>query len=629
MVSQMSKVNELVSSNIGTYLTNQQLRTIFINPRDFGAKGDRVTNDTAAFNEIESKYTDKLVYIFGLTYIVDVWPTKNMYIDGFFKINGNVYGSGYNISYQTSNANVFIGRSSGENFTPNMTYMNTGAGHNLTAVGQNSLKNANQFTKHNTAIGAFALESNVYGFYDIGVGYNALKNLNGVSGNDLLATRNVAVGDHSMLFLTQGYSNVAMGRNALQVNTTGYQNVAVGGGSMSGYAPLDLDGITIVNGSPSTAYETVALGFEALYYSGGFGNSSLGTRSGREIKRGVRNTSLGYEALSTLEKNVYPDGRTRTFVSLTGTYSKVETTITVTVVSHGFAVGDTILIGLNGTEASYNDVTNVANANTFTIVSRVNINNIANTGTVSISERVLFGTSNDPSDYSENTAIGVRSMYQSTKTKNNVAIGGLALSVTSGNDNTAAGYLALTNNTTGTQNTALGYGALRFLQDGTNQTTTSHSVGIGYNSRVSGDDQIQLGQTGSTTYVYGTVQTRSDIRDKTEIRDTLLGLEFINSLRPVDYKWNYRDDYLVEDDDGNLVRLENDGSKTRVRYHHGLIAQEVKEVMDGLGIDFGGYQDHTVKGGCDVLTLGYEELISPLIKAVQELSARVKALESK
>jgi hypothetical protein len=44
--------------------------------------------------------------------------------------------------------------------------------------------------------------------------------------------------------------------------------------------------------------------------------------------------------------------------------------------------------------------------------------------------------------------------------------------------------------------------------------------------------------------------------------------------------------------------------------------------MAKTGIDFGGYQDHRVKGGDDVLSLGYEELIAPLIKAVQELAAR-------
>ena len=74
----------------------------------------------------------------------------------------------------------------------------------------------------------------------------------------------------------------------------------------------------------------------------------------------------------------------------------------------------------------------------------------------------------------------------------------------------------------------------------------------------------------------------------------------------------------------NIVR---DGSKKRIRYHHGLIAQEVKAVLDAKGVDFGGFQDHSVKGGEDVLSIGYIELIAPMIKAMQEQQAIIEALK--
>jgi len=57
--------------------------------------------------------------------------------------------------------------------------------------------------------------------------------------------------------------------------------------------------------------------------------------------------------------------------------------------------------------------------------------------------------------------------------------------------------------------------------------------------------------------------------------------------------------------------------------------KKVKAACDAAGVDFGGYQDHKIKGGMDVLTIGYEELIGPLIKAVQQLSAEVAALKNK
>ena len=99
-------------------------------------------------------------------------------------------------------------------------------------------------------------------------------------------------------------------------------------------------------------------------------------------------------------------------------------------------------------------------------------------------------------------------------------------------------------------------------------------------------------------------------------------VEFINQLRPRDFKWNYRENYTGESED--KVEL---GAKKGKRFHHGLIAQEVKEVMENIGVDFGGYQDHKINGGDDVLSLGYTELIAPLIKAVQELSEEVESLK--
>ena len=146
---------------------------------------------------------------------------------------------------------------------------------------------------------------------------------------------------------------------------------------------------------------------------------------------------------------------------------------------------------------------------------------------------------------------------------------------------------------------------------------------------------------------YNTVNSRSDLRDKTEVRNTVLGLDFINELRPVDYKWDMREDYRTEmpsqgelsDEDFKILidewlesckveNLTHDGTHKRTRYHHGLIAQEVQDVIEASGVDFGGFQDHKVNGGGDVLSIGYTELIAPMIKAIQELTARINALEN-
>ena len=242
----------------------------------------------------------------------------------------------------------------------------------------------------------------------------------------------------------------------------------------------------------------------------------------------------------------------------------------------------------------------------------------------------------------QNVSVGSNSMYANTTGYANIGIGNGALyDNTTAYTNCAVGSSALRHNASGNANAALGDNALRYKQDGTNNTSYSNCSGLGSGSRVSGSNQVQLGDSATTTYAYGAVQDRSDARDKADITESDLGLDFILRLKPRKYRVDYREDYFEEElrdkdggdkDGGGVVArkpLPKDGSKKRNRFHYGLVAQEVKDSMDALGVDFAGYQDHSVNGGCDVKSLGYTEFIAPLIKAVQELAARVVDLEAK
>lgn len=262
-----------------------------------------------------------------------------------------------------------------------------------------------------------------------------------------------------------------------------------------------------------------------------------------------------------------------------------------------------------------------------------------------------------------NVAVGTYAMELVTSGAQNVAIGAYALqSLTSGGACTAVGYQAgdsittanwntlIGNNsgsaiTTGGANSGCGYNTLRNITTGTLNSALgdsayltgsySNSTCIGYDSAVTGSNQVQLGNASTTTYVYGTVQNRSDERDKADIQVTNLGLDFVMQLQPRMFRWDMREDYRPPKpaDDASkeewaayseackLENLTHDGTHKRSRFHQGLIAQEVKAVMDSMGVDFGGYQDHKINAGQDVLTIGYEELIPPLIKAIQELKA--------
>ena len=104
----------------------------------------------------------------------------------------------------------------------------------------------------------------------------------------------------------------------------------------------------------------------------------------------------------------------------------------------------------------------------------------------------------------------------------------------------------------------------------------------------------------------GTIQT-SDLNNKESVQASQLGLSFVNSLNPISYKL-----------------------KGKTRTHYGLIAQEVKTLLDSLGIDtenFAGYVDPAANDEEGSKGLRYTEFISPMIKAIQELKAEVDALK--
>jgi hypothetical protein len=326
----------------------------------------------------------------------------------------------------------------------------------------------------------------------------------------------------------------------------------------------------------------------------------------------------------------------------------------------------------------------LAAANAFTTTNTFAVG-IGNCGSSALfNTNVGSGTLAANTTGTNNTAVGVSALLANTTGANNVATGYLALQGnTTGNENTAFGRSALAANTTGGTNTALGYAALTVsttaaantalgysaliaaTTGGSNTavgyfalsalTTDTNCTGLGNGAAVTGSNQVQLGDSATTTYVYGTVQNRSDIRDKADIRDTKLGLDFVNSLRPVDFRYDMRDSYKpampakpdadatpeqVEAHKAEMaewleaVKLKNithDGSKKRTRYHSGIIAQELRDAIDAANFDakgWGALQDHSVNGGDDVLSVGYDQFVAPLIKAIQELSAKVAALES-
>ncbi len=143
---------------------------------------------------------------------------------------------------------------------------------------------------------------------------------------------------------------------------------------------------------------------------------------------------------------------------------------------------------------------------------------------------------------------------------------------------------------------------------------------------------------GSSTYKWNNIYNRvstintSDQREKKDILPSDLGLAFINDLNPVSYRFIVGQNKEILDADGDKI-LDANGRPTYepepgVRYHYGLVSQEVKQAVDlHTQKDFAGWILYDPSDPDSGQGLRYGEFIAPLIKAVQELSARVALLE--
>ena len=152
-------------------------------------------------------------------------------------------------------------------------------------------------------------------------------------------------------------------------------------------------------------------------------------------------------------------------------------------------------------------------------------------------------------------------MRENTTADRCTAVGRSSLiNVTSGDFNTALGMSAGESQTQGLSNVYLGYNS------GTTHTSGSNCIIAGAQSQPSGatvSNEITLGNAsiGTLRCQVTSITSLSDERDKTNIKDYNYGLNVINSLRPVTFDWNNRDE------------SENKGKK-----EVGFIAQELQKI---------------------------------------------------
>jgi regulator of replication initiation timing len=241
---------------------------------------------------------------------------------------------------------------------------------------------------------------------------------------------------------------------------------------------------------------------------------------------------------------------------------------------------------------------------------------------------------------SYNTAVGSWSLYNNTNGHSNTALGMNTLSQnTTGIQNTAIGYSSLYANFNGNNNTAMGFESLRFT------TTTSQNTAVGYRSLYNnqGNYNTALGHNAGSTITTGanltcigidaapstataidqvtlgngfvqslrcnvqTISSLSDARDKKNITDLTLGLDFLMKVKPRQFNWDKREWY-----EGN----KSDGSKMKETFTAGFISQELDEAQTTENAD---WLNLVLKDNPEKLEATYGNLLPVMVKAIQEL----------
>ena len=490
---------------------------------------------------------------------------------------------GYRAGYSNVNGdwNVMVGKSAGENCLHPQR---------CTVVGKGAMEDAGSIISDNTAIGHEALKNVTY--------------TGGTEGSD-----NTAVGSGALKANTTAKDNTAVGTAALAANTTGEANTAMGLSALAGS----------VDGSNNTAVGYQA-GLNQLASSEA--NTYLGAGAGRDSNNGDENVMVG---ASAGQESIYNQRCTAV----------------------GFeAMKDTGTLMSDNTAVGYQALKNA------TYVSGTDgANNTAIGGAALITNTTG----------SQNVAVGVSALSQQTDPQGNVGIGyQAAYTGTTGEKLTSVGYRAGFSNVTSDHNTNVGYWA-GFYKTAAGCTAVGASADINVGGAALANTTA-LGYLATSLYANETVFAPSDTvlrpgsdglcdlgranykwkdvyasngtiitsdRDtKKNIKDSDLGLDFINQLQP--RKYQLRDQkatkHTLDLPEGGTVDIGQKAQKFQ-RTHYGLIAQEVKEVLGET--DFAGYVDTSINSEeGNGLALRYTEFISPLIAAVKELSAKVAVLES-
>lgn len=651
------KTDKSTADNAGTVIVSnnsvrwRRIHSDNLSLSDFGYSRSK-NNAVQAFNNAEAAALGVFVDCLGLEINTGtIYPKGNKYTNGKFVINGKTV----DVQYQQPRTGIgrFLSGSGAASKLKNGEWTGTG----IVVIGEGAMSETEK------CVSGIAIGDRAQGFSkisrdNIAIGAESLISVQAETEwyeqSKMAGTRNIGIGGNAGRGITSGYSNVAVGRNAGQGLGTGYSNVVLGAGALGGTAPVGLTGDIEVFW-PSKTSKTVAIGQSVLaQYQNQEAQVVIGGDAAKNAKDVYKTTVIGSAAMENLERNRAPNGGDVLWNGTeSGTYTQSGNTITLTFSNlQGAKATYWVGIRLTSGEAKtlQGDVVPVevvsATDTTITVNSPKSLNT---SGSAEL--KYVYSTTSSAAKNEELTIIGANAMNSALTAGYTTIIGAdAAVSGTGYQKTTAIGASALRNGEH-LSSVAVGYwsgptisstqcvfvgesSGYRNVQGSVLSGKITNSIAIGYNARINGDNEIQIGGQGQTLYAPTIVNIRSDGRDKTDIKPMENGLEFVMKLKPVTGYYDHRDSYVdelfkdlpAEEREAKIrewwANPEKDGSHKESRLRHWFIAQDVAALESEYG------QLPMVNLKNDTYTLEYATFIPVMVKAIQELSAQVEDLKS-
>jgi hypothetical protein len=352
-----------------------------------------------------------------------------------------------------------------------------------------------------------------------------------------------------------------------------------------------------MSGSGGMSSSNTAVGYQSLYsLTMGYENSAFGVYSLHSNTTGSLNSASGVYSLSS---------------NTTGSLNS----------AFGWGSLFANIIGDQNSAFGYYSLHSNTNGieNTAVGVNSLSSNTIGIKNTA-LGSYSLFSNTTGP----DNTASGYQSLYSNTRGTYNTASGSLSLYSnteghyntasgsnslyfnTTGFSNTATGNYSLCSNTTGSSNTAMGY------YSGSNITIGNNLTCLGYNAQPTSSgaaNQITLGDGAITSLRCNvtTITSLSDARDKKNIKDLNLGINFLMKIKPRLFNWDKREWY---------ENNKSDGSKMQEAPTAGFIAQELDEAQTTRKAE---WLNLVLKDNSEKWEATPGNLLPIMVKAIQDL----------